>query len=85
MSLTDKINFDAEDEESMNYLYRDVTLVVTNNSLNQQWFAVNEACNDSIYNTTLNEIPLNDCSYIMMFLFNDKVFPEGLSFISGLG
>ncbi|XP_016841730.1 piezo-type mechanosensitive ion channel component isoform X3 [Nasonia vitripennis] len=80
-----KINFDAEDEESMSYLYRDVTLVVTNNSINQQWFAVHEACNDSIYNTTLNEIPLNDCSYIMMFLFNDKVFPEGLSFISGLG
>ena len=77
-----KVNLDIEDEASKNYLYRNVTLVVTNNSINEQWFSVRESCNDSIYNT---EVPLNDCSYIMMFLFNDKVFPEGLSFISGLG
>lgn len=78
-------NPDSEDEESQNYLYRDVTLVVSNNSINQQWFSVHETCNDTIYNTTLDEIPLNNCSYIMMFLFNDKIFPEGLSYLSGLG
>lgn len=83
--IVDKVSVDVEDEGLQSYLYRDVTLIVTNNSANQQWFSVHEACNDSIYNTTLNEIPLNNCSFITMFLFNDKMFPEGLSFISGLG
>ncbi|KAJ8687309.1 hypothetical protein QAD02_023103 [Eretmocerus hayati] len=64
------------------YPYRDVSLVVTNNTIGQQWFSMNENCSDSIYK---EKIPLNDCSHIMMFLFNDKVFPDSLSFINGLG
>ncbi|CAB0040178.1 unnamed protein product [Trichogramma brassicae] len=81
-----RANLEAESSASNDlYLYRDVVLLVENNTLNQQWFSVSEPCNDTIYNRTLNEIPLNDCSYIMMYFFNDKMFPEGLSFISGLG
>ncbi|KAL7286394.1 hypothetical protein TKK_0019346 [Trichogramma kaykai] len=81
-----RANLEAENSASNDlYLYRDIVLLVENNSLNQQWFSVSEPCNDTIYNSTLNEIPLNDCSYIMMYFFNDKMFPEGLSFISGLG
>lgn len=48
----------------------------------QQWWLVREVCSGVPY----NEIPQNDCDhYIMMFLFNDKAFPESLSFISGFG
>ncbi|XP_023248310.1 piezo-type mechanosensitive ion channel component isoform X2 [Copidosoma floridanum] len=74
-----------EAEEAKENLYRNVRLVITNNTLNQQWFSVHETCNDSSFNASEIKIPLNDCSYIMMFMFNDKSFPEGLSFLSGMG
>ncbi|XP_058794046.1 piezo-type mechanosensitive ion channel component isoform X2 [Phymastichus coffea] len=81
--LKSKIDIDDEDDESKSYLYRDISLVVANNSINQQWFTIHENCNDSVADTLV--VPLMDCSFISMYMFNDKMFPESLSFISGLG
>ncbi|XP_014483161.1 PREDICTED: piezo-type mechanosensitive ion channel component isoform X3 [Dinoponera quadriceps] len=75
-----------EDDES--YLFRNISVQLSmdkNCCAHQQWWVVNEECNDRLYNILLNKVPLNDCKDIMMFLFNDKTFPEGLSFISGFG
>ncbi|XP_076388823.1 piezo type mechanosensitive ion channel component isoform X5 [Megachile rotundata] len=70
------------------YLYRNISLQLSTDSeccAHEKWWVVREACNDPLYEQLLENIPLNSCKYIMMFLFNDKTFPEGLSFISGLG
>lgn len=71
-----------------NHLYRNISLFLSSEPdccSHKKWWIVNEVCNDTLYERLLSRVPLNDCKYIMMYLFNDKTFPEGLSFISGLG
>ncbi|XP_043794747.1 piezo-type mechanosensitive ion channel component isoform X2 [Apis laboriosa] len=81
MEIDDKIIKDI-------HLYRNISLFLSSEPdccSHKKWWLVNEVCNDTLYENLLNRVPLNDCKYIMMYLFNDKTFPEGLSFISGLG
>ncbi|XP_043467298.1 piezo-type mechanosensitive ion channel component isoform X4 [Leptopilina heterotoma] len=78
-----------EDTKKNKYLYRNISLQISTTNLtccsNQQWWVVQENVTDDIYNYLLSNVPLNDRNYIMMFLFNEKAFPESLSFISGFG
>lgn len=79
--------FLAEDQSDTDdrYLYRNMSIQLSTDMTccdHKQWWIVREACTSSDF---FNQIPLNDCNYIMMFLFNDKAFPESLSFISGFG
>ncbi|XP_011312853.1 piezo-type mechanosensitive ion channel component 1 isoform X3 [Fopius arisanus] len=78
---------DGEMNNGKDYLYRNATLHLSsaNGTTSGQWWVVDENCDDVIYMNLLKQIPLNDCNYTFMFLFNDKAFPEGLSFISGFG
>ncbi|XP_076169043.1 piezo type mechanosensitive ion channel component isoform X2 [Ptiloglossa arizonensis] len=79
---------EVETEEDDSYLYRSISLHLSTDAAccaRQKWWVVKEVCNDDLYNQRLRNVPLNSCTYIMMFLFNDKTFPEGLSFISGFG
>ncbi|XP_076285708.1 piezo type mechanosensitive ion channel component isoform X3 [Lasioglossum baleicum] len=74
------------DEPDNSYLFRSINLNLSTNALCcARWWSVKEVCTDDLYNERLIHLPLNNCSYIMMFLFNDKTFPEELSFISGFG
>ncbi|KAF7992315.1 hypothetical protein HCN44_001640 [Aphidius gifuensis] len=67
-------------------VFRSVTLKLSTDETQQQWWMVSEKCDDQIHSSYLSRIPLNDCeSWIMMFLFNDRTFPPGLNFISGFG
>ncbi|XP_057329611.1 piezo-type mechanosensitive ion channel component isoform X5 [Microplitis mediator] len=76
---------DDEVEYGVNNMYRNVTLQLVS-EVGQQWWMVQEQCNDDLYNKILKNVPLNDCSNnVVMFLFNEKAFPEGLSFFSGMG
>ncbi|XP_051158273.1 piezo-type mechanosensitive ion channel component-like isoform X4 [Leptopilina boulardi] len=78
-----------EDTKTNKYLYRNISLQLSTTNLtccaNQQWWVVQENVTDDIYTYLLSNVPLNDKNYIMMFLFNEKAFPESLSFISGFG
>lgn len=78
---------DEDTSADKDSLYRNATLHLStaNGTANMQWWVVDENCDDLLYTDLLKSIPLNDCGYIFMFLFNDKAFPEGLSFISGFG
>ncbi|XP_020278165.1 piezo-type mechanosensitive ion channel component isoform X3 [Pseudomyrmex gracilis] len=79
-------NDDENDDKS--YLYRNLTIHLSVDReccAHQQWWIVREVCTDEFYEKVLSIVPLNDCKYVMMFLFNDKAFPEGLSFLSGFG
>ncbi|XP_071635421.1 piezo-type mechanosensitive ion channel component isoform X5 [Temnothorax longispinosus] len=82
-----KLPRNPSDKED-SYLYRNMSVQLSTNKsccAHQQWWMVREVCTDSAYTDFLSRIPLNNCTNIMMFLFNDKAFPEGLSFISGFG
>ncbi|XP_043288582.1 piezo-type mechanosensitive ion channel component isoform X3 [Venturia canescens] len=79
---------DRLDDSDTDHLYRNISLHLSTNAdccAHQQWWVVKENCDDVYEKKLLSKVPLNDCRYIMMFLFNDKAFPEGLSFISGFG
>ncbi|XP_018407088.1 PREDICTED: piezo-type mechanosensitive ion channel component [Cyphomyrmex costatus] len=78
-----------EDQSNIDdsYFYRNMTIQLSTDMAccdHKQWWIVREVCTDPV-SDFLSKIPLNDCNYIMMFLFNDKAFPESLSFISGFG
>jgi len=78
---------DQSDEDN-SYLFRNMSIQLSTDKEccdHKQWWIVREVCTGSAYNDFLSKVPLNDCQYIMMFLFNDKAFPESLSFISGFG
>ncbi|XP_026827290.1 piezo-type mechanosensitive ion channel component isoform X4 [Ooceraea biroi] len=78
----------SDDEDDDSYLYRNISIQLSTDKeccAHQQWWIIKEICTDNFYKTVLDKVPLNDCNYIMMFLFNDKAFPESLSFISGFG
>lgn len=77
-----------DDNSDKSYLYRNISVQLSIDKdccARQQWWEVREMCTDPTYDLLLKKVPLNDCNYIMMFLFNDKAFPEDLSFISGFG
>ncbi|XP_026674428.1 piezo-type mechanosensitive ion channel component isoform X4 [Ceratina calcarata] len=79
---------DEVEEEDVSQIHRNISLHLSTDAeccARSKWWVVNEVCNDTLYDNLLRRVPLNDCKYIMMFLFNDKTFPEGLSFISGFG
>ena len=53
-----------------------------NLSATQEWWEVEEDCSKG----TFKWLPRDKaCRYLTMYTFNDKSFPEGLSFISGGG
>ncbi|XP_049867605.1 piezo-type mechanosensitive ion channel component [Pectinophora gossypiella] len=62
-------------------LYRNVQLRLERNR-NSMYWRVREKCSDS---DQLAALPLNNCDMLVMYTFNDKLFPETLNFISGGG
>lgn len=82
------LNEEDVDTSNNKHLYRNISLQLSIDRdccAHQQWWVIQEVCDDRFYLELLQNIPLNDCKEVTMFLFNDKVFPEGLSFISGFG
>ncbi|XP_039764794.1 piezo-type mechanosensitive ion channel component isoform X2 [Pararge aegeria] len=61
--------------------YRDVQLRLEREGGTMYW-RVREACQSR---DPLASIPMNDCDMLVMYTFNDKLFPETLNFISGGG
>ncbi|XP_063376521.1 piezo-type mechanosensitive ion channel component isoform X1 [Cydia fagiglandana] len=69
---------DPEDESTQ---YRDVQLRLEREKGAMYW-RVQEFCKEK---DELLNIPMNSCDMLVMFTFNDKLFPETLNFISGGG
>ncbi|XP_075992565.1 piezo type mechanosensitive ion channel component isoform X2 [Anticarsia gemmatalis] len=70
---------DNESEDAR--LYRDVQLRLEADGDNMYW-RVRESCSQR---DPLLSVPLNNCNMLVMYTFNDKLFPETLNFISGSG
>ncbi|CAG4944089.1 unnamed protein product [Colias eurytheme] len=61
--------------------YRDVKLRLERDR-NSSYWRVHESCEER---DPLAPIPMNNCDMLVMYTFNDKLFPETLNFISGGG
>ncbi|XP_026726944.1 piezo-type mechanosensitive ion channel component isoform X3 [Trichoplusia ni] len=70
-----------EDEDADARLYRDVQLRLEKVNDVMYW-RVRESCS---VRDPLTSVPLNNCDMLVMYTFNDKLFPETLNFISGSG
>ncbi|KAJ0182013.1 hypothetical protein K1T71_002735, partial [Dendrolimus kikuchii] len=71
----------ADDGNEDSRFYRDVLLRLERDGSTMYW-RVRESCSET---DTLSSIPMNDCNLLVMYTFNDKLFPETLNFISGSG
>lgn len=50
------------------------------------WWEIKEICTDSFATTILSKIPKNNCdSKVVLYSFNDKIFPATLSFLTAGG
>ncbi|XP_026329382.1 piezo-type mechanosensitive ion channel component isoform X3 [Hyposmocoma kahamanoa] len=65
-------------------LYHNVQLRLERDRDSMYW-RVREGCNLKPPQDRINSIPMNNCDQLVMFTFNDKLFPETLNFISGSG
>lgn len=79
--------FDRPDMEAMTYRNITIKLLRENNSgYEQAWWKVNEVCNDYNYKYFLSKIAYHDCTdAIVLYAFNDKVFPPTLDIITSGG
>ncbi|XP_018574920.1 piezo-type mechanosensitive ion channel component isoform X3 [Anoplophora glabripennis] len=65
--------------------YRNVTLNLLRTG-GQEWWQIHEVCNDTNFNMFLSGIPYQNCSSsIILYTFNDKIFPPTLNFLTGGG
>lgn len=71
----------AEDGNEDARYFRGVMLRLEREGTTMYW-RVREDCTDR---NPLESIPMNDCNVLVMYTFNDKLFPETLNFISGSG
>ncbi|CAG4998121.1 unnamed protein product, partial [Parnassius apollo] len=69
------------DEDESARLYRNVQLRLEREGSAMYW-RVREACEPR---DPLASIPMNNCDMLVMYTFNDKLFPETLNFISAGG
>jgi piezo-type mechanosensitive ion channel component 1/2 len=52
----------------------------------QFWWEVKEDCLDANYNKKFKDMPFNDCNdHMVIYLFNDKLFPSTLSSLAAGG
>ncbi len=59
----------------------------TNEGDAKEWWIIKEACNDFNGKKFLKKIPYADpeCDFIILYTFNDKIFPSTLSILTGGG
>ncbi|XP_053604167.1 piezo-type mechanosensitive ion channel component isoform X3 [Plodia interpunctella] len=71
------------DIEVVERMYRDVKMRLEREDItNKMYWRVHESCS---LRDKLKSVPMNNCDLLVMYTFNDKLFPETLNFISGSG
>lgn len=72
------------DEDNLNYRNISIRLYTINQT--STWWEVIEECNDPMYNDVIKKLPHGaDCNSLVMYLFNDKIFPQSLSSVAAGG
>ncbi|XP_049822868.1 piezo-type mechanosensitive ion channel component isoform X3 [Aethina tumida] len=70
--------------------FRNLTLNLLRSSAgavtsSKEWWQIHETCHDTNYNLSLSKLPYHDCGQIILYTFNDKIFPSTLNLITGGG
>lgn len=72
-------------------LFRNVQLLMMHSGgtpeqpIKTRWWEIREECDDENYEDILRRIPYIDCDSIIIYAFNDKVFPATLNIITAGG
>lgn len=69
-------------------MYRNVSLKLSQSDApdpKSEWWEIHEICDDFNYDYYLRDIPYSNCDYLMLYTFNDKIFPETFSIITAGG
>lgn len=68
--------------------FRNITikLLRINGTNTEEWWTVHEECDDYNFQEFLSKAPFQDCEHsLIIYTFNDKVFPPTLNWITGGG
>ncbi|XP_063932118.1 piezo-type mechanosensitive ion channel component isoform X3 [Zophobas morio] len=80
---------DSESASPVGRAFRNISLMLhsTNEGDAKEWWIIKEACNDFNGKKFLKKIPYADpeCDFIILYTFNDKIFPSTLSILTGGG
>lgn len=78
----------GSDSDNADVTFRNLTIKLfqsmTNGSM-QQWWEVKEFTDDTFYQNTISKLPYADKDELVMYLFNDKIFPQTLSSVAAGG
>lgn len=75
-------------EDSQDSTFRNITIKLFQNSVNgsiQTWWAVNEVTTDKFYDNFISKLPYAKSDALVVYLFNDKIFPQTLSSVAAGG
>ncbi|XP_044268088.1 piezo-type mechanosensitive ion channel component-like isoform X7 [Tribolium madens] len=77
---------DAESPNPVGKAFRTISLSLdSSNVTDKEWWQIKEDCNDTNYKMFLRKLPMADCNSIIVYTFNDKIFPSTLSILTGGG
>ncbi|XP_071053073.1 piezo-type mechanosensitive ion channel component isoform X2 [Onthophagus taurus] len=85
-----KLLMDDPDNPEQSYL-RTLNLTLSSHSSNQsdsikyEWWTIQENCSDINYRVYLRKLSYGDCSAIVLYTFNDRIFPPTLNIITAGG
>lgn len=75
-------------EDDQDSTFRNITIKLFQNNVNgsvQTWWAVNEVTTDKFYSDTIGKLPYAKSDALVVYLFNDKIFPQTLSSVAAGG
>ncbi|XP_064212897.1 piezo-type mechanosensitive ion channel component isoform X19 [Tribolium castaneum] len=79
-------NEDAESPNPVGKAFRTISLSLdSSNDSVTEWWQIKENCTDLNYKMFLKKLPMADCNSIIVYTFNDKIFPSTLSVLTGGG
>lgn len=77
---------DVKDKKYRNLKINRQLSVATGEPSIEEWWEIHEDCEDANYEKYLQYIPHFDhCKSLIMYTFNDKIFPSQLNFIAAGG
>lgn len=78
--------FFAGDEDEENYRNMQLRQLYMDETSNTSWWQAMEDCTDTLYEKYFSRLPYADCTnFLVIYMFNDKIFPSTISSIAAGG
>lgn len=76
----------AGDEDEENYRNMQLRQLYMDETSNTSWWQAMEDCTDTLYEKYFSRLPYADCTnFLVIYMFNDKIFPSTISSIAAGG